>query len=70
MTPIYDLTPCARCGHAAALHQVGSVCGAAGCYCREFLVTHEDELTDRETGNRLGVEGGVAYALGTDWDAA
>jgi len=52
VTPIYDLTPCARCTHAAALHQVGSVCGAAGCYCREFLVTEDVSESEESAGGR------------------
>lgn len=39
---IFDLTPCASCGHASAIHQVGSVCGAAHCYCRAFVTVDDD----------------------------
>ena len=45
---IYDLTPCATCTHAAAIHMPGSVCGAAHCYCREFVLAHYDDVSERD----------------------
>lgn len=48
MTPIFDLTPCATCGHASAIHQIGSVCGAMHCRCRAFTPEPTDEAIDAE----------------------